>query len=597
MPNDRTITSDDDLRIDAADALADAPPSDHANPDHHDDHAIRAANAEDAVIADPERPGGDDLPEFIRRRGEVVRRPPPMKFGAIDIGTNSIHLMMVEITPEGDFHTIGRDREMVQLGRGGMVEHVLTPRAMEDGLAALTRFSKMARLKGIHDLRAVATSAVREARNGGDFVELVDEQINLSLEVISAEEEARLIYLAVRHTIDLGEDDNLIVDIGGGSVEIVVGNAGAARQLCSAKLGSLRLAETFMKADPPTMAELKTVRRHIRTRLKPIFKKIGALRPVRCIGTSGTISSIAAVCAYRRGVTEIEPVTRLSITADEVKTLIGELRRMTREQRAKVPGIDAKRVDAILPACILLSVLMRTYEVNEIDYCDRALREGIVLDYLANHGARLRAHTAWPDPRMRSVVSLGERCRYHRGHAEQVARLATSMFDQLRPLHRLNDAHRELLMYACLLHDIGYQISHRSHHKHSYYLIRNGDLQGFGEREIEIIANIARYHRKGRPRKSHYSYKNLDPRDRPALRKMVALLRLANALDRTHYSVVDSVTCRTEHDCIEITVNTEKDAELELWHARRQADQVERELGCRIDVRHASEESAGSEST
>ena len=549
---------------------------------------MRILSEETVETTSQETPSTEAAPEVQNIGGsplpESAPKSPPAKFGAIDVGSNSVHLVMAEISPEGDFRILGRDKEMVQLGKGGFARHVLTHRAIQEGLAALKRFVKMAHLKGITRLRAVATSAVREATNGGDFVEAVRTQLGLELHVISAEEEARLIYLAVRHAVDLGTGDNLIMDIGGGSLEMVVGNGRAAEQLVSAKLGATRLGELFLRSDPPAEAELKALRRHVDQNLEPIVQRIGKREFARCIGTSGTVENIATVCAYRRGATEIEPVTQLRISRGELKELLVELCEMTNEERRQVPGVDARRADSIVPGVVLLLTVMQAFGIAELEHCDMALREGVILDDIERHQGYLKARATWPDPRARSVIYLGERCQYHPGHAEQVSRLATSLFDQLRPIHRLGPGYRDPLKYACMLHDIGYLISHRSHHKHSYYLIRNGRLQGFSETEIEVMANIARYHRKGRPKRSHYSWQNLPREHRRAVRKLIALSRLANALDRTHDLVVDSITCRVRPKGVELLVHTQKDAELELWMARRQAPIFERELGMPLRI-------------
>jgi exopolyphosphatase/guanosine-5'-triphosphate,3'-diphosphate pyrophosphatase len=241
-------------------------------------------------------------------------------------------------------------------------------------------------------------------------------------------------------------------------------------------------------------------------------------------------------------------------------------------------------VDGVVPGCLVLLTIMRVFDIEEIEYCDMGLREGIILDYIGKHRAHLLARATWPDPRMRSVAQLAERCGYRRTHAEQVAKLALSLFDQLASLHGLDPRYRELLIYGCLLHDIGYLISHEGHHKHSYYLIRNGRLHGFSDQEIEIVGNLARYHRKGRPKKSDFSYDHLAKEHRPAVRKLLPLLRLANALDRTHYSVVQSVSCTVTADGVELEVTADQDAELELWTARRQHDFFEDSFGLPLRV-------------
>jgi exopolyphosphatase/guanosine-5'-triphosphate,3'-diphosphate pyrophosphatase len=279
----------------------------------------------------------------------------------------------------------------------------------------------------------------------------------------------------------------------------------------------------------------------------------------------------------------------LHVSRAEIKTLLSDLVGARLEELLKVPGMEARRVSTVLPAATTLMALGRMFDISQFEYCDMALREGIIIDHIASRRAHFLARATWPDPRTRSVVQLAERCGYNRAHAEQVQRLALSLFGQLSSLHRLNDRYRELLGYACLLHDVGYMISHKGHHKHSYYLIRNGGLQGFTEQEIEIIANIARYHRKAWPRKSHYSYKQLDRDGREAVQKLIPILRLANALDRTHYSVVDGLDCRVCDDRVEVTVHSAKDMELEMWTARRQCPLFEREYGVTVAVSLASE--------
>jgi len=556
-------------------------------------HSEEVASACDAVPwtgAPPVEPASADATvSFIERRSGVQRRPPPSKFGAIDIGTNTIHLVMVEISSEGDFRVLGRDKEMVQLGKGGFVRHILTPQAMQAGLAALTRFTKMARLKGVQRLRAVATSAVREAKNGGDFVERVRRELGLPIHVLSSEEEARLIYLAVRHAANLGEEDNLIVDIGGGSVEMILGNASRPELLLSAKLGALRLSELFLHSDPPAGEELKAMRRHIQRFLEPLALRIGKREPRRCLCTSGTFQNIATICAHRRGISDVTGASQLAVEDEEIRELGSQLSRLTREQRLRVPGVEAKRVDNIIPAIATLLSIGSLFSLRRFEFCDMALREGIIIDHIASRRAQFRARAMWPDPRMRSVIQLAERCGYHQPHAEQVQRLALSMYDQLASVHGLEETYRDLLGYGCLLHDIGYLISHSGHHKHAYYLIRNGNLQGFTDMEIELVANLARYHRKARPRKRDGCYGRLDKRSRRAFRRLLPLLRLANALDRTHYRVVDAVTCDAGPDRIRLLVRTARDAELELWTAQRQCESFERAYNRPLEIRLAGE--------
>lgn len=527
-------------------------------------------------------------PELLRVLGEPAGNLPRVtKFGAIDIGTNSIHLVMAEISPQGDFKVLGREKDMVQLGKGGFGEHRLTDRAMEDGIQALRRFKKMAELLGVTKLRAVATSAVREAKNGGEFVQRVRDDLDLRVQVIAAEEEARLIYVGVRHAIDMGLSDDrqtLIVDIGGGSVELIAGNAQRIREKASAKLGGSRLAELFIRGDPPGTDEVKAMRRHIRTRLDPIVERIRALPIHRGIATSGSAKNIAIMCGYARGETSPEE-SRLRIRRDELQALRDQLVRMTREERLRVPGMDAKRVDACIPASALLLRLMKRLDLDVLEHCEFALREGVMIDYIARHREKLQARATWPNPRSRSVMHLAERCDFRRAHSEHVAAMAATLFDELQPIHKLDASYKELLSYACLLHDIGHLISHDNHHKHGYYLIRNGSLKGFSDQEIEIIANVARYHRKERPKKNHYSFDQLDNAHRTPVRVLAVILRLADALDRTGFSIIQDVACEIGEKAVVLRVKSSSDAEIELWCAKRHAPLFEREFDRRLSVR------------
>ncbi len=526
--------------------------------------------------------------EAVRARAAVIRRPPPAHLAAIDVGTNSIHLVIAEISPDGDFQILGRDKEMVQLGQGGFRDHILTPRAVTEGLETLKRFVKMAQLRQIQRIKAYATSAVRESRNGGDFVKQVRETVGLDLRVISAEEEARLIYLAVRHAVPLDDADNLIFDIGGGSIELIVGNAQRAEAVGSVKLGASRLAELFIRSDPPKESDLKAMRDHIAAHLEPWAAKFGRRTFARCIGTSGTIRCIAnLLLAPDTPRLDDDPLPQLHIQRADLKPLIAKLGSASREERLKMPGMESRRVDMVLAGAVVLHALLRAFDATALEHCELAMREGIILDHIARHRAHLLARATWPDPRMRSVIHLAERCGYRRHHAEKTAELAVNLFDQLEPLHRLDPSYRELLRYGCLLHDIGYHIGHRNHHKHSYYLIRNGELKGFDEQEIEVIANVARYHRKGRPKKAHYSFQNLRKEHRKPARKLSVLLRIANALDRTHYGVVESVECVLSDDRVELRVRSGQDAELELWTAERQAEVFEKEFAAGLTVRLA----------
>lgn len=520
--------------------------------------------------------------------------PPPMKMAAIDIGSNSIHLIMVEITPEGDFHILGRHKDMVQLGRGGFSKHVLSCEAMDAGIAALKRILKMVRLRGITKVKAVATSAVREARNGGDFMRRVRSELGLIARVISSHEEGRLIYLGARHAMNFGKENHLVVDIGGGSMELIVGDAYQAKSILSAKLGGARLAEVFLESDPPAQGELLAMRRKIRAEVADMADTIRKFPLAGCVGTSGSVRNLLQIVRLAVGRPEDAGTTSGILTRADLKTATGLLAGTSRAQRLAIPGMDERRVHSLLPAAVVLRALLKALDIPHLRICDYALREGIVIDYIGTHRQKLLARATWPNPRERSVFRLARRCGFQNAHARQVARLSLRLFEELQPLHKLNEEAKELLYYAALLHDIGYMISQKGHHKHSYYLIKNGELRGFTERETDIIAIVARFHRKEKPKRSHALLRELSVEDRKIVTRLVALLRLANALDRTHFSVVQDLSCTVSTKLVRVLVSANADCELEIWTSKRHGSMFEKEFDRGLIVELAPDKTVGS---
>jgi exopolyphosphatase/guanosine-5'-triphosphate,3'-diphosphate pyrophosphatase len=288
----------------------------------------------------------------------------------------------------------------------------------------------------------------------------------------------------------------------------------------------------------------------------------------RVIGTSGTILSLGALAARdTRGVPE--DVRSLRVSAKALHRLRKEIVALPLEARLRIEGLDPRRADLAVAGSILFDTILRRLGAREFTLCDLALREGLVLDYVRRHAAEIRQVERYPDVRRRSVIELAERCRYAADHAHQVARLATALFDQTRAMHGLTDREREWLEYAALLHDIGVHISYERHHRHSYYLIKNGGLRGFEPDEVEMIALVARYHRRATPKKSHEGFARLGARARRTARTLGALLRLAEGLDRSHLQPIQALTVHDRGDDCLVQLGSGGDAELELWAAGR----------------------------
>lgn len=492
-----------------------------------------------------------------------------MRLAAIDVGSNSLHMVVAQADPDGGVTTLWRMKEMVGLGRMSFPSKKLSASAMDAAIAALRRFNDAAKRRDCEKVLAIATSAVREAENGGDFLERARAEIGMTVRVVSAKEEARLIYLGARHGVELKSFPNLFVDIGGGSVEFIVADDKAPLLLESRKLGAARMTAQHVHSDPIAPKELQTLVGQYDEQLTPIFHRVKELRPRSVIGTSGTIENLCAMTVALYGG---EPGVLLRKPFEK---LVDRLIASRTKDRAKLQGLDDQRKDQVVAGAVLVREVFRRMTGDRIVLCKSALREGILLDYLSKHLPDLEIRKIVPDERRRSVLDLARRCEWHQTHSEHVTKLALSLFDQLKSLHKLGPAERELLDYAGLLHDIGWHISKEKHHRHSLYLIQHGGLKGFTPAEVQLIGNIARYHRGSPPKTEHEAYVALDPTAKRVVRVAAGLLRVADGLDRSHAAVVSAVKAKTRTEgVVTLLAKGRGDMELELWGANRKADML-----------------------
>ncbi|HLL90817.1 MAG TPA: Ppx/GppA phosphatase family protein [Tepidisphaeraceae bacterium] len=492
--------------------------------------------------------------------------PAELRLASIDVGSNSLHMAIAQADPDGGITTLWRMKEMVGLGRMSFPSRRLSANAMDAAVATLRHFQQAAHKRGCEKVIAIATSAVREAENGGDFLERCRQELKLNVRVVSAREEARLIYLGVRHAVALKSYPNLFIDVGGGSVEFIVADEHKPLLLESRKLGAARMTAKCVHSDPVNEHDLGGLRRAYDRELTPLVESIKTLGPKHVVGSSGTIENLAAMCAALYG------TKRDAIPRDAMAKLTKRLIASKTKERAKLQGLDDQRKDQIVAGALLIHELFERLDVKEMRLSPTALREGILLDYLSRHLPDLRIRKEVPDVRRRSVLDLARRCDWHQHHSEHVTKLVLRMFDQLAPLHKLGLIERELVEYGSLLHDIGWHISKDKHHKHSQYLILHGGLKGFSAEEVAVVANIARYHRKGTPKPTHEAYESLQPPAKKIVRVGAALLRIADGLDRSHASAVQDVKVRVGKQKVEMQLHARGDAELEIWGARRKMD-------------------------
>ena len=509
-----------------------------------------------------------------------------MRIAAIDIGTNSIHMIVVQVRPDQSFEVIDREKEMVRLGAGGLDGRALTPEAMHTALQVLSKFRRLAESHKVDEVVAVATSATREAENGGEFLRAVTQQTGIRPRVISGTEEARLIHLAAVYGVSVPGDVAVVIDIGGGSVEVTRGAGPSVELGRSFKLGVIRLTERFVTTDPLEPRDERKLVRHIDEEIGKYLHQMARAGFERVIGTSGTILSLGSVASAADGGEHGSSLRNRRFAAKQIRRVRKDLVALDLEERLRVPGLEPRRADLAVAGAILLDEILCRLGAEEITLCDLSLREGLVLDYISRHRKEIAQADRYPDVRRRSVFELAERCRYWPDHSQHVARLAVALFDQTRAIHGLTDREREWLEYAAILHDIGVHISYEGHHKHSYYLVKNGDLRGFEPDEIEAIALVARYHRQATPKRKHEGFRAVGRRTRAAVRTLAAILRLAESLDRSHAQTITGLELHDRGDDDLVQLRATGDVELELWAATRHAAPFERMMGkpLRIEV-------------
>lgn len=521
-----------------------------------------------SVVATPAAPATDAPPARVR-------------LCVIDLGTNSFHAVVVDAFPDGTFAAVEKRKEMVRLGEGGLVQHRLTEAAQERGLEALRRIRAWADALGASDYVARATSAVREAANGGTFIERVRAETGLHVQVITGETEARLIYEAVRQAVDLSEP-TLLVDIGGGSTECTVADRHGAHFMASLKLGAARLAEGFVTTDPIAREEFRALRAHIRAELAETFAAARAHGVRRVVGSSGTIETIALAAAAAYG--EPGRIVDVVFGARYVRRITRTLMEGDRRQRLATPGVTEKRVDQVHAGAAVLDVILKDLAIERFEFSPAALREGIVIDFVARNYHWIRRVAPFQSVRRRSVYDLAMRLGWDEPHARHVAQMALTLFDRTAALHGLGEGERELLEYAAILRDVGYAVSRRGHHRHSYYVIRNADLRGFHPDEIGVMAHVARLHRAGKPSGRHPDFATLPPERRQTVVRLGALLRLANGLDRSRTQNVIHLDVAVEPEAVRVVVQTKADPYLDLWAARRGADLFEEAFGRPVTI-------------
>jgi exopolyphosphatase/guanosine-5'-triphosphate,3'-diphosphate pyrophosphatase len=512
-----------------------------------------------------------------------------VRLAVLDVGSNTVHLVVVDGGPDGDFTVVARERDTLRLAEAAFPTMRLPEEAVERLVASVARMRSAADELRAGAIVGFATSAIREARNGLEVLGRVKEATGVTIRVLPAVEEARLTYVAARRWTAFSARRLLVVDVGGGSLEVAGGEGEKPELAESLPLGATRLTRRFVRSDPVRPEQLVELRVHALALLGPLADRVRESPWEVTCATSKTFRNLGRVAralpgaptpAHEFGFAGVDGQTAPILTREALNVVAGYLAGTSARDRRDLTGLDGLRAGNIVAGSQVAALVMQAFGLRELVLAPWALREGVILERLAGLDHPPRDGAAAPDPRRHSVLEFARRHAWDEPHCRQVTALALSLFDQTTALHGLGPPERELLEAAGLLHDVGYAVAQSGRHKHSLYLIRNADLDGWTPRELLMVANVARYHRRALPSERHDDYMALEAADRSVVRRLAALLRVAEGLDADHLQVVEQVEVVDEGQRLRLELRARDDPD--LWAAGQNADLFEAEFGRRL---------------
>lgn len=509
----------------------------------------------------------------------------------MDLGSNSFHLLIADAHSDGGFEAVVRDKEMLRLGSLVAASGRIGPAGADAAVEVVKRFRALAESQGSDDIVVCATAAFREARDSLAVVDQIETEAGVKVRVISGREESRLIFNAVRTSVVIEPGPALAMDLGGGSLELMVGDARGLKWCTSLKLGVARLTAELVRGDPLTGGDCRRITNAVNKVVSRVLPEIARHRPKMAIVSSGTLCTLVRLAAARRGGVMPTSVNQLTVSSRDLDSLSAYLLDMTSAERASLPGVDTRRADLLPAGSLILNAVLYQIGLTEVVGCEWALREGMVLDAIG-HRSRAEFDGNPKAIRRESVLGLCRRCGWNEEHSAKVARLAIELFDGTSSLHELTPTDRELLELGALLHDIGEHVSKDAHEKHTAYLIENGRLRGFNPQEIDVLACLGRFHKRGNPKASFEPFGRLRNSEQKRVSQLIALLQVADGLDRSHGGPVRDVEVYSHPGAVEVVVDADDDIDLELWGLRRKRDLFERVFDCRLDVVEAQMEFA-----
>ncbi len=502
---------------------------------------------------------------------------PGARIAAIDVGSNSIRLVVAEVLPSGGYRVLDEERENTRLAAALAKTGQLDPKAADATVTVLRNFLSIANGYGVSQLRAIGTSALRDAEDGPEFCDRVRKDLKLSIEVISANEEARLAFLSVARAFDISGRKVAVADIGGGSTEIVLASSGLVDQVYETRLGAVRVSERCGTTGKVSDKRVVELRDFLDRELK---KEIGRppFVPDMLFGTGGTFTALASIIMAQQGIAG-QPMWGFRVTRPQIRHLVADLANMSLVQRCKVPGLTPQRADIIVAGLAIIERIMRQLQVNVVQVHTRGVRDGLLLT-MVQQSPTPPAVPA--EERRAAVEEFAKNCGEDLPHARHVARIAGELWQQLAGPLNLKADDRELIESAALVANVGYLINFEGHHKHSYHLIVNSELPGFERRQLQVLANVARYHRGADPKKKHENFSDLSLEDQQRVRALAAILRLALALDRTHQQNVGDVRARVTEDAVRIVIQSQGDTQVDVWAAERKVELFEKVFGRQV---------------
>ncbi len=511
-----------------------------------------------------------------------------VRIAALDLGSNSFHLLVADVRPDGGIEPVATDKEMLRLGSRVAETGSVGDEGTRQAVATVARFRAMADSLGAERVVACATSALRDGRDARRVIDQIKAATGVRVRVIDGDEEARLIFGAVRASVVIDPAPALAMDLGGGSLEVMIGDQARLWWSASLDLGVGRLTAELVRGDPPTAGDRRRVVRRVEDELAPFLAEITALGPASAIGSSGTLLTLMRLAAAARG--PVPPrVNQLSVDIDDLRALEGQLLEQTSAERAALPGVDARRADLLPAGIVTCLTVMELAGVSRLTGCEWALREGMVLAAVPELGSPPADEPV--DLRRRSVLDLCRRCRFPEDHSAKVARLALELFHGTAELHGLGAEDGELLEFGALLHDVGEHVSTESHEQHSAYLIEHGRLRGFTPEEVAVLACLGRFHRRGSPKTTFEPWASLGPERQRRTQSLIALLQVADGLDRGHGGPVRAVRVGSavaavdgDGPVVRLEVDADGDIDLERYSLRRKGELFERTFGCRLEL-------------